>query len=96
TLPPRPPAAPLASTHAALSYSKGQTPTYNTLALPQLAAGRDWDKLSRTFGDRLMNGAQVVTRDTGQQIAPLVFEPTLRQVFEHRFSHYAVAVFVLW
>ncbi|MFA1029367.1 Methyl-accepting chemotaxis protein [Pseudomonas syringae pv. helianthi] len=87
--------APLPSSDAVLTYSKGQTPSFNTLALPELADGRDWVKLSRTFGDRLLNGAQVVTRDTGQQIAALVFVPTLRQVFEDRFSHYAVAVFVL-
>ncbi len=78
-----------------LTYNKGQTPTFNTLALPELADARDWVALNKPANDRLLGGAQIFTRSTGQQVAVLAFAPTFLQVFQDRFSHYAAAVFVL-
>ncbi|KPY41767.1 methyl-accepting chemotaxis protein [Pseudomonas syringae] len=78
-----------------LTYNKGQTPTFNTLALPELADARDWVALNKPANDRLLSGAQIFTRSTGQQVAVLAFAPTFLQVFQDRFSHYAAAVFVL-
>ncbi|KPB43634.1 Methyl-accepting chemotaxis protein [Pseudomonas savastanoi pv. phaseolicola] len=78
-----------------LTYNKGQTPTFNTLALPELADARDWVALNKPANDRLLGGAQIFTHSTGQQVAVLAFAPTFLQVFQDRFSHYAAAVFVL-
>ncbi|RMS87929.1 Methyl-accepting chemotaxis protein [Pseudomonas savastanoi] len=78
-----------------LTYNKGQTPTFNTLALPELADARDWVALNKPANDRLLSGAQIFTRSTGQQVAVLAFAPTFLQVFQDRFSYYAAAVFVL-
>ncbi|WP_404940437.1 methyl-accepting chemotaxis protein, partial [Pseudomonas savastanoi] len=60
-----------------------------------MADARDWVALNKPANDRLLSGAQIFTRSTGQQVAVLAFAPTFLQVFQDRFSHYAAAVFVL-
>jgi methyl-accepting chemotaxis protein len=80
-----------------LILSAGQTPKFQDQPLPALTTGKDWIGLSAQplVGEHALIGAQVVSRPDGQRIAVLAFAPSLMQVLEDRFVHYAVAVFVL-
>lgn len=80
-----------------LRLTTGLAPTYKDQPLPELADGDGWIELrsQRLTGEPALMGAQVVNRPDGQRIAVLAFGPSLMQVLEDRFTHYAVAVFVL-
>ena len=80
-----------------LTFAQGQTPAFKGQPLPELASGKDWIELNHLplAGEQPLIGAQVVTRADGQRAAVLAFAPSLAQVLEARFTHYAVAVFVL-
>ncbi|PBQ03374.1 methyl-accepting chemotaxis protein, partial [Pseudomonas congelans] len=87
--------AALPSSDALLTYRQGQTPVFDSLALPELADARDWVALEKPAGDRWLSGAQIITRGAEQRIALLAFTPTFMQILLDRFTHYAIAVFVL-
>ncbi|EGH46956.1 histidine kinase, HAMP region: chemotaxis sensory transducer, partial [Pseudomonas syringae pv. pisi str. 1704B] len=87
--------AALPSSNTLLTYRQGQTPVVDGLALPELADARDWVTLDKPAGDQWLSGAQIITRGAEQRIALLTFTPTFMQILLDRFTHYAMAVFVL-
>ncbi len=92
-----PAAQPLPPDSHVLTFAQGQTPTLQGQPLPELANGTGWIALEQVplAGQQPLTGAQVVTRSDGQRAAVLAFAPSLTQVLEARFAHYAIAVFVL-
>lgn len=86
---------PLPASDQWLVYPAGQTPALQNTPLPELASAQNWVVLDKPVGERLLSGAQVVSRADGQRVAVLAFAPSLLQVFADRFTHYAVAVLVL-
>ncbi|MBV6288120.1 methyl-accepting chemotaxis protein [Pseudomonas aegrilactucae] len=79
-----------------LSFSSGQTPSFNGEPLGALASARGWVELNDLplLGTDPLIGAEVVSHN-GQQIAVLALGPSLAQVFSDRFVNYAVCVLVL-
>jgi len=80
-----------------LIFNRGQTPTFNGQPLTRLRDAQGWvgfDYLP-LFGDNPLMGAEVIGRSDGQQVAVLAYAPSLAQMLSERFTHYAVAVFVL-
>ncbi|KPB51269.1 MULTISPECIES: methyl-accepting chemotaxis protein [Pseudomonas syringae group] len=86
---------PLPASDTLLIYNKGQAPELNSITLPELASASDWVMLDKRLGDRVLSGAQIVSARNGQHLAVLAFTPTFMETLEARFTHYAVAVFVL-
>lgn len=80
-----------------LMFTAGQTPDFKGQPLPMLSAAQDWVDVGAQplTGEHVLMGAQIVSRPDGQRIAVLAFAPSLMQVLEQRFVHYAIAVFVL-
>ncbi|SEN06755.1 Methyl-accepting chemotaxis protein [Pseudomonas sp. ok272] len=80
-----------------LRFKTGQTPMLNDQPIPELSGASGWVEINPMplFGDNLLIGAQVVDRAEGEQVAVLAYGPSLSQVFSERFTHYAVAVFIL-
>jgi methyl-accepting chemotaxis protein len=90
-----PAAQPLPANEQLLVYKAGETPGIDNQPLPELADAQDWVALNKPLGERMLSGAQVVSRSDGQRIAVLAFVPTLPQLLAHRFAQYAMAVLVL-
>ncbi|MGE8154700.1 methyl-accepting chemotaxis protein [Pseudomonas vancouverensis] len=80
-----------------LTFSRGQTPSFNGKDLPELSRANGWVEINAMplFGDNPLMGAEVVSRADDQQIAVITHGPSLSQVFSERFANYAVAVFIL-
>jgi methyl-accepting chemotaxis protein len=80
-----------------LSFSRGQAPLLNQQPLLELTDANGWVEINAMplFGENPLMGAEVLTRPDGQQIAVVAYGPSLSQVFGERFTHYAVAVFIL-
>ncbi len=92
-----PAGTPLPKVDYLLAFQRDQIPVLNEQPLPSLAQANGWVELDTglLFGDDPLLGAQVVRRGDGRQLAVLAQGVSLSQVFGERFSHYAVAVFVL-
>ncbi|MEG5263125.1 methyl-accepting chemotaxis protein [Pseudomonas sp. JDS28PS106] len=86
---------PLPAAEHLLVYGPGQTPALQKRPLPALAGAQGWVALDEIFDDRILSGAQVVSRGEGQRVAVLAFAPTLSEVFIQRFAQYALAVLIL-
>jgi methyl-accepting chemotaxis protein len=80
-----------------LTFSRGQAPLLNQQPLLELTDANGWVEINAMplFGENPLMGAEVLTRPDGQQIAVVAYGPSLSQVFGERFTHYAVAVFIL-
>ncbi|KJZ35978.1 methyl-accepting chemotaxis protein [Pseudomonas fluorescens] len=88
---------PLPKADNLLTFGRGQAPLLNGQPLLELTDSHGWVEINSMplFGDNPLMGAEVFARPDGQQVALLAFGPSLNQVFSERFTHYAVAVFIL-
>ncbi len=79
-----------------LVFQSGQTPSLNGQMLPRLADAQGWVTYDYMplFGDNPLLGAEVLSHGN-QRVAVLAYAPSMAQVFSDRFTHYAVAVFIL-
>lgn len=80
-----------------LSFAAGQIPSLDQRPLPELSNANGWVAFDEMplFGESPLIGALVLPRADGQRVAVLAHGPSLHQVFNERFSQYAVAVFIL-
>jgi methyl-accepting chemotaxis protein len=86
---------PLPTSMQTLIYPAGQTPSLQNQPLPELTNAQGWVPLDRHIDDRVLVGAQVVTRADAQRVAVLAFAPDFAALIAQRFAQYAVAVLVL-
>ena len=88
---------PLPQADNVLAFSNGPAPIIDGQPVPALTGARGWVEVNSLplFGDNPLMGAEVFSRQDGQQIAIIAHGPSLTQVFGERFAHYAVAVFIL-
>ncbi|MCP1446874.1 methyl-accepting chemotaxis protein [Pseudomonas sp. GGS8] len=88
---------PLPKADNLLTFNRGQAPLLNGQPLLELTDTLGWVEIDAMplFGENPLMGAEVFTRPDGQQVAVVAYSPTLSQVFGERFTHYAVAVFIL-
>ncbi|SDT44583.1 Methyl-accepting chemotaxis protein [Pseudomonas asplenii] len=87
---------PLPQNDQLLVFQSGQTPSLNGQMLPRLADAQGWVTYDYMplFGDNPLLGAEVLSHGN-QRVAVLAYAPSMAQVFSDRFTHYAVAVFIL-
>jgi methyl-accepting chemotaxis protein len=80
-----------------LTFSRAKAPLLNGEPVLELTESNGWVELNSLplFGDNLLMGAEVFTRNDGQHVAVIASGPSLTQVFGERFAEYAVAVFIL-
>jgi methyl-accepting chemotaxis protein len=88
---------PLPTTDNLLTLDRAQTPSLNGQPMPELTHANGWVEINSMplFGDNPLMGAEVFARADGQRVAVIARGPSLSQVFSERFSHYALAVFIL-
>ncbi|MCO8312192.1 methyl-accepting chemotaxis protein [Pseudomonas mandelii] len=88
---------PLPKADHLLTFNRGQAPLLNGQPLLELTDTNGWVDINTLplFGENPLMGAEVFTRPDGQQIAVIAYGQSLSQVFGERFTHYAVAVFIL-
>jgi methyl-accepting chemotaxis protein len=88
---------PLPQTNNLLTFDRAQTPSLNGQPMPELTHANGWVEINSMplFGDNPLMGAEVFARADGQRVAMIARGPSLSQVFSERFSHYALAVFIL-
>lgn len=80
-----------------LAFARGQAPELADQDLSALSEANGWVEFNHMplFGENPLQGAEVISRAGGQQVAVLAYAPSLSQVFTERFTNYAVAVLIL-